>query len=252
MSLTKTSPHKDNYKLGGARIYIQRSGTTGLVCLGNVVGPSINPLIETLDHFTSFSGTRRKDRVEITAESYDFDFSLDEFTTQNLMFALRADTDSAYSQASVTNRPNNVAVVPGRCVKLDRRQVSNVSITDASDTFVEGTDYTVDYELGLIRWDNDATANSSVAVEFDCAEITGRQFNPGSHAGIQEIDSIVIAFLDNKGGVIVWEGINATITTNGAISLTDTDWSTIPMKVSILSTNSPTAPFGTIEQFEQD
>ncbi len=249
MSLTSSAPSANNYKLGGARLYVQRKDTTGYICLGNIVAPSINPLIETLDHFTSFSGTRRKDRIEITAESYEVDFTVDEFNTNNLLIALRGASTSSLSQSLATARTNNVAVIPGRTVALDRRQVSSVVITDSSDTFTEGTDYTVDYQLGLIRWDDAAMANASVLVTFNCAAVAGLQFNPGTLQGIQRIDGFFIAFCDNTGGIMEWTGVNGTLSTNGAIDLLDTDWSKIPMKLSLLASTSATQPFGQFSQY---
>lgn len=251
MSLTNTSPNKNNYRLGGARVYVQRSGTTGYVCLGNIAQADIAPVIQTLDHFTSFSGKRRKDRREITEESYELNIVIDEFNSDNLVLALRADSDSAYTQGALTSHSESIAVVPGRSVRLGKREIvlGTLAITDASDTFAEGTDYEVDYELGIIRWDSSATANAAVSVSYDCEVITGRQFNPGTLDGIQEIDGLVFAFLDNKGGVFEWSAINATLETSGNISLTDTAWSTMPFKISVLATTSSTAPFGTIVQF---
>ena len=249
MALTNTSPNKNNYRVGGCRLYVLREGEDAYTCLGDIQGPSLNPIIETLDHFTAWSGTRKKDRTEVTSQAFQIDFTLDEFTIENLAIALRANPDASYSQGALTNTTEVVAVVPGRSVKLAKRKISNLTITDSSDTLTENSDFEVDYELGVIRWYNTATANAAVTVEYDCAAITGRSINPGSLTGVVEVAGLIFAFMDSQGGAIVWEHTSATISTNGNISLTDADWSGMPMRIEVLATNSTTAPFGTLVQF---
>lgn len=271
----ESPPNKGNYKLAGCRVYVRPVGEEQYICLGNIVSPNVNPLLETLDHFTSLSGTRRKDRVEITGESYDLDFVLDEFTTENLRIALRGD-----SLTNIEIENDNEVLVsfdcpgPGFSHKLGYKLISpDGPISGAlGGTFHNGSesedmipydpntgigDYFVDYELGVITFPENSRVQQgdSVDIDFDihnpdADQYDGMRFNPGTLLGSQEIDGFIFSFLDNKGGVVVWEGVKGVIVPNGAINLSDTDWSNIPLRISVLeNSETPDSPFGTIQQF---
>ncbi len=271
-----SAPDSDNYKIGGARIYVKRVGQDGYFCLGNAYGISLPANFETLDHFTSFAGTRQKDRIELTAESYEFNFTLDEMTTSNLRFALRGD-EITYSQQDSDNEVllNFDAPAPGLGYKTNYFNFDpNGPVSGGGGgTYNNGSgdidlvpydsingtgNMIVDYELGIITFPvgSGVEEGADIELSFDLGpqdlgqDFTAiASFDPGTLRGIQEIDGFIIAFEDNKGGILEWTGVYGVLSSNGAISLNDTDWSNIQMKISVLASEDETAPFGTFRKF---
>jgi len=88
-----------NYTIGGTRFWFNRlvddtvtpNRYEGFVDMGNVVDSSLEQAIEELDHFSSKTGTRRRDRNLITEISEEVIFSLDELSTENLRSFFRGD-----------------------------------------------------------------------------------------------------------------------------------------------------------------
>jgi hypothetical protein len=251
MADTKTSPNKDNYLLAGVRIYARKRGGSAYYCLGNATGVSLINERETLDHFTSWTGSRKRDRQDIISETFALEFTLDEFNSENLglFFASNADAID-YAQSSGSQSSTSVTAVLGKSIKLGHRSItSNTFVaTEGTTVLTEGTDYEVDYDLGImtfLRGSAQVQDSDSIDIEYDFAEVDGEQFYPGSLTGVQELDSFYIAVIGNQGEVHEWSGVNANIRANGPMSIGDTDWSTLPFRIEILASTNASQPYGT-------
>jgi len=81
-----------NYTVGGTRFWFNRlvddsvspARYEGFRDMGNVVDSSLEQAIEELDHYSSKSGTRRRDRSLVTQIEEDVTFTLDEPNVENL------------------------------------------------------------------------------------------------------------------------------------------------------------------------
>jgi hypothetical protein len=251
MAITKTSPNADNYLLGGVRIYARKRGADAYHVLGNATGVSLINERETLDHFTSWSGTRRRDRQDVISETFALEFTLDEFNAENLGLFFASSADAiAYSQSSGSQTTTDVEAVLGKSLKLSHRSITSGTFVanEGSTTLTEGTDYEVDYETGVLTFlkgSANVSDSDTVSIAYDYGEIAGEQFYPGSMTGVQELDSFYVSVIGNQGEVHEWSGVNATIRANGPMAIGDTDWSTLPFRIEILAGINDSQPYGT-------
>jgi len=251
MSITETAPDNDNYLLGGVRIYIRKSGASAYNILGNATNVTMNNNPEYLDHYTSWSGKRRKDRKDKIGEEFTLEFTLDEFNSDNMGLFFGSSADAiAYSQTSGSQASTDVTALVGKSLKLSHRNITNGTFTAAegSTSLTEGTDYELDYEQGIITFLAGSAIvedSDTISIEYDYGAIEGEQFYPGTVTNIQEIDSFYISVIGNSGEVYEWNGTSATISANGSLSIGDTDYSNMPFRIDILATNSATQPYGT-------
>ena len=82
----------NNYLLGKGILYFDRFDDAGLptgeVDLGNCPAFSLQPTVETLDHFSSRSGLKVKDKSVTVQAGLTAKFTLEEFSLANLAMAL--------------------------------------------------------------------------------------------------------------------------------------------------------------------
>ncbi len=83
-----TSPDVLNYYIGKGTVSIKLDGEGAFRNIGNVPTLELTPEIERLDHFSSQSGIKTKDRSVITETGGTLRIVLDEYTAANLQLAL--------------------------------------------------------------------------------------------------------------------------------------------------------------------
>jgi len=90
-----TAPSTDLYMLGKGIIKFDRFDAqglpTGLRDLGNAPAFAIVPTIETLDHFSSRRGTKKKDKTVVLSVGGTAKFTLEEYDAENLALAMFGD-----------------------------------------------------------------------------------------------------------------------------------------------------------------
>ena len=96
-----TSPDVLNYYIGKGVVSIKLDGEASYREVGNVPDFELTPEIEKLEHFSSMSGVRTKDRSVATTVGGTLRIVLDEFTAENLQLAVNGsvETDSEGDQA---------------------------------------------------------------------------------------------------------------------------------------------------------
>lgn len=82
------SPSTDNYSILKATITFQATGETAARDIGNVPEAVFTPSIETLDHFSSRTGTKSKDKSVILEKGGALRLVMDEITAENLKLAV--------------------------------------------------------------------------------------------------------------------------------------------------------------------
>lgn len=83
-----TSPSTDNYYVGKAKLYWKAGGVGEYRDLGNVPECEISFNINKLDHFSSRTGVKSKDKSVVIEKSATIRMVLEEITADNLALAL--------------------------------------------------------------------------------------------------------------------------------------------------------------------
>jgi hypothetical protein len=88
------SPSTDNYYVGKGKISFKAAGESTFRDLGNVSSLETTPEVTTLEHFSSRSGVRLKDKEVITEKKLSVTMVMDEWTADNLAMALMGEIDT--------------------------------------------------------------------------------------------------------------------------------------------------------------
>lgn len=96
MVATTTSPNTDNYYIGKGRLYVAPAGVSPLAwrAVGNAPLIETSPEFETLPHFSSMEGTKKKDKEVVISKSATLKITLEEMTPDNLALALMGESPS--------------------------------------------------------------------------------------------------------------------------------------------------------------
>ena len=84
-----TNPSVENYTLGRGRLYFAPYDTDGITllgerALGNAPAFTFNMAIEKLEHFSSMTGLKAKDKTVVTQVTPSLNFTLDELSEENM------------------------------------------------------------------------------------------------------------------------------------------------------------------------
>jgi hypothetical protein len=179
--MSKTSPDVSNYLLGKCVVYFDRFNSagaqTGEMDLGNTPNFSITPNVESIDHFSSREGLKKKDKSVDTGLGYTAKFAADEFSRDNLnLFLLGDGTEGSETQNAGAVGNEAVTARHDKWVKLTYRSVSNVVITNSTGvtTYTEITDYEIDYATGRIKAlsTGSITDAQALLVDYHYASVT--------------------------------------------------------------------------------
>lgn len=89
------SPNVGNLQVGKGRVYFKKEGTGVFRPLGNVTEMVITPDMETLEHFSSMEGVKKKDLTIIIEKKSTVKLTMEEKTAQNIALMLLGDVDEA-------------------------------------------------------------------------------------------------------------------------------------------------------------
>lgn len=95
MPISLLAPDTDNYQVGKGIVSFKREGTAEFVDLGNVPEFEYTPNIERLDHFSSRTGVKTKDRSIVLTRGGELRIVMDELTAHNMSMLLLGITDEA-------------------------------------------------------------------------------------------------------------------------------------------------------------
>ena len=94
-TLTMHSPNVGNLQVGKGIVSFMKAGDTEFRDLGNVTSLVITPDMDTLEHFSSREGTKKKDLVIILEKKGTVKLVMEEFTAQNLSIMILGTYDEA-------------------------------------------------------------------------------------------------------------------------------------------------------------
>jgi hypothetical protein len=82
-----------NYTIGKGIASFKKTGEASFRDLGNVIVFEFTPTAEVLDHFSSRTGVKSKDRSVVISTEGELKISMEEFTVENLNLALMGNID---------------------------------------------------------------------------------------------------------------------------------------------------------------
>lgn len=118
MSVSIAAPNPDNYIVGKGRLYFLPNtvgGTPDIMDypVGNVTEFELTPTVEKLDHFSSMTGVKAKDKSVTTSRGYTARVVMEEWTPANMRLMLAGAPDVS-NLAAVTINIGSEADVTGR------------------------------------------------------------------------------------------------------------------------------------------
>ena len=240
----------DNLAIGKGELWFApfKTGTKnpdGFYFIGNCPEISLNREADTLPHYSSTRGLRRKDE-EITIESMmRGNFTCDDVRTETAALFLMGTALTVTQTSGASQTSALVGVKKGRTYQLGESgllpsgsrgitSITTVALTATpATTYVANTDFTVDLELGLIT----ILATGAIA---DNANITVT-YVQGANTRSQVIAS------DNEAqGAMKYISYNPVgqkldyffpwvkVRPNGDIALVTEEWMTIPLSIEAL------------------
>lgn len=238
-----------NYTLGRGELYFNQfkpgimSGI-GERYFGNTPEISISIESETLDHYNSDRGIREKDDSVILETNRTMTFTTDHISPPNLALFYLGSVDALTVMSATGEEETFQDVTPGLFYQLGvtqvnptgARLVSNVVVTNddvTPTTFVEGTDYAVNAELGRIEIleGGNIPKGTNIVVTYDVAASTREVVISGS-AAIE--GSLRYVAQNPKGKNIDYYFPYVKISPNGDFALKGDEWQQIPFTVEIL------------------
>jgi len=177
----------------------------------------------------------------------EFALTLTDLTGSALAMALQG-TEAAYSQGSGTVTDEAVNAKLGKFVDLSKKNITAASVavtnTGATITYVEGTDYNVNYAMGWLEilTTGAITADQALLVDFAHGAISGTKVKGGTLAsvkGMLELDGNNL-FDGTPLSVTVWE---VTLTADGEVDFMSDKPIELSMKGKMVTPASKDAPY---------
>jgi hypothetical protein len=205
------SPSTDNYTLGKGRLFFNplvNNVYTGELALGNAPALTFSLAIEKLDHYSSQSGLRAKDKTVITQVTPTVTFTLDEVNSGNLnMLVMGTRTNSsqtagdALAQTLVATAPvEGVYYETGkRSIGIYKLVYSNIATGpfDDGETITGGTSSAT----AVVRRDKTAANTLYLTTIGGTAPFSvGETITGGTSAANAKV--VTIPYFDNKDAVV--------------------------------------------------
>lgn len=92
---TETSPNVNNLQVGKGIVSFKKDGDVAYRDLGNVTSMTLTPEVETLEHFSSREGVRKRDVLIVLEQKMAVSIVMEEFTANNLAMMVYGSVDEA-------------------------------------------------------------------------------------------------------------------------------------------------------------
>lgn len=157
------SPNIVNYTVGKGAVFIRISGETNFRHIGNCPVFTFTPTIEKLEHFSSLTGVKTKDRTEILSKSGTLKITFEEMTPENLRIALLS---SAPTNGSGGDQ--NLDIFTQSSLRCEVKFVGNNSIGPRYEVYFAQVDF---IPSGDIPWISEEWMQ--VELEGECGAVNG-------------------------------------------------------------------------------
>lgn len=230
---------------------------SGLIFMDNATAVTIAADVTKAELYSSTQASSPKIAESVTRVGYTLQATVTAFTLDNLKKFLLAEQASR-SQASASAQTKTfagVGVFPGAYLDLGERRITAVSITsDGTNPLVEGTDYIVYAEFGVIGLTKDTSATSGVdvTVTYDRPALTIDVLRIGKIAA-PVCKLLYLADDANPDGAAAHDRLEVwkvSIAPEGELGLISDEYGNFQITMSVLSdaANHPVDPFGTLER----
>lgn len=170
------APLNQNLIIGGISVYFQPSKTGGFIDLGHIDSNGLARTIERGIYKSNRSGVEEEIYSWLKSRGMTFEVESSATTKKILQLALLADAPANQSQTAATVTAEAVTAKLDRWVRLANRGISSTTIThtSGSPTYVLGTDYELDNDLGMIRCLSTGaiTADQSIKANYTAKVMT--------------------------------------------------------------------------------
>lgn len=223
-----------NYQLPGrVSLWFRKKGSSALADykeFGNIISPAISATIERLEHFSQRRGARAKDRSLVSSRSAQLNFSIDEINVHNLAFAFGQADDATAGTVDVneskvfTNPGSGQEIDLGDTdIKVDTVVVRDTFLGDSPNTYVSGTDYTLNIATGKLTIDAGGDlASGGAATElhiFYQKTVDTQKFEIFDGGTVEGTAKFQV--LTPEGLQVAFEFGNVSIINNGDITIGD-------------------------------
>lgn len=146
----------ESYTIGRGKLLFRPDGYTeaGYEDLGNCPDFKITVATEKKEHISSRSGLQLKDLEIITKQTATGSFTLDEPNIENIKRFIMSDAGSTSSQSAGNDATaQDFTADLDHWIDLGKKNLTSVVVKNASETttYVEGTDYELDKDAGLLK-----------------------------------------------------------------------------------------------------
>ena len=201
--MANLSPIEGDYVVGKGMLFFQKSGVTKWEEIGDIDGFSISQDLTRLERFSNQYGVRTKTDSRINQQNQTISFTLFQMTARNRALGLLSDvaylTQSAVTGQSITFEDVEVGGIY-HVGKYDLNIDSINGENTAATPYVEGTNYEVDVQAGIVKVLAIPGGVSDMVVHYDAAAIvTGtKRLNAG------------IGSAPDLAGALMFRGVNST------------------------------------------
>ena len=177
------SPQTRNYLYGKGELFFRAVGSEGYDHLGNAPAFTISLTEEKLEHFSSMSGTKTKDLQLVTQKGATVAFTLEEFTTGNILRAFKGAAVAKQMQAAATVSGQSVSANKGLYTFVGKEKLGFTRLehgTVAGGTFAPGS--------SVVGSTSSATATVAYVTDgvLECVNVRGT-FVPGEEIAASAI-----------------------------------------------------------------
>jgi hypothetical protein len=177
------------YTIGKGKLLFKEKGQTNFHDFGNCTDFKVTTAIDKKEHYSSRSGTKTKDAEKVIQQTATGSFTLDDLLNENLRIYLMAIAVHDVAQSSGSAASQAVVAELDKWIDLGKLKISNVVVTDETDatTYVLGTDYELDTEVGLIRplSGGNIGDGDTLHVSYDYADVTTKKMSAASTTTIE-------------------------------------------------------------------
>lgn len=239
----------NEYAIPRGRVYFDRFDANGLptgeIPLGNCPGFTFTAETEKAEHFSSETGLAEKDAALIVKVNRTGSLTCDNFSFDNLALFVSG-TSETQSQAAgdVADEPHTVQ--PGRIYQLGTgsgapagvRNITDVVVksADGVTTYVAGTAYNVDLDMGRVQIIAGGTIAAATAVKISY-KTTVKSWTRVKSGSTAEVSGSLRVIADNASGTNRdWFMPKVTLTPSGEIPVIQegTDFTTMEFGVEVL------------------
>jgi len=144
----------ESYTIGRGKLLFKPDGYTGgFEDLGNCPDFKITIATDKKEHVSSRAGLQVKDLEIITKQTATGSFTLDEPNIENIKRFIMSDTGGSETQTSGNDSTaQSFTADLDHWINLGKKNLTSVVVKDSTDTttYVEGTDYVLDKDAGLL------------------------------------------------------------------------------------------------------